>query len=330
MGNRRAFLTGGTGFVGAHVARALCADGWSVRAAARDPAGRGAREIGDPALEIVACDLSSEGTLAQAARGCDAIVHVAGLVKAASLEAYREVNARGTERLLAAARAASPEALFVLVSSQAAAGPARDGVAVQEGDPARPVSWYGISKREAEEAVMREWKGPWIVLRPAVVYGPGDRGLLTLFAAAARGFLPVPARRARIQLIFAPRAGAAIARAAARPDLSGRAGFLCDPEPITIGALAAELSRLPRRPVRLVPVPDPVLRLAGAFETLRERLTGRSRPFNADKAREILAGDWVCDPGPMLGDLGLPPAPPLEDSLEETWAWYLRQGWLTL
>ena len=316
--------------MGAHVARALCAEGWSVRASVRDPAGPGARGIGDLPLEVVRCDLSSRETLAQATRGCDAIVHVAGLVKARSLEEYREVNARGTERLLAAAAESAPAALFLLVSSQAAAGPARDGRPVAEGDPARPVSWYGLSKREAEEAVAREWKGPWIVLRPSVVYGPGDRGLLTLFAAAARGFLPVPSGGSRIHLIFAARAGLAIARAAARPDLSGRAGFLCDPEPVTIRDLAGRLARLPRRRVRLVAVPDLLLRLAGAFETLRETLTRRSRPFNADKAREILAGDWVCDPAPMLSDLRLPPPPSLEDGLKETWDWYVRQGWLPL
>src|SRR5439155_20997567 len=132
-----------------------------------------------------------------------------------------------------------PGALFVLVSSQAAAGPARDGRPVREDDPSQPVSWYGLSKREGETAVARDWKGPWIVLRPSVVYGPGDRGLLTLFAAAARGWVPVPARRSRIQLLFAARAGLAIARAAARRDLSGRTGFLCDPAPVTIGDLAA-------------------------------------------------------------------------------------------
>ena len=72
----------------------------------------------------------------------------------------------------------------------------------------------------------------------------------------------------------------------------------------------------------------PLVRLAGAVETLREAATGRSRPFNADKAREILAGDWLCDPTPFRRDLALPQPPPLEDGLRETWDWYRKQGWL--
>lgn len=326
-----AFLTGGTGFVGGHVARALCSEGWKVRALARRPEALEAPVWRDLSVEAVAGGLSKESlpALSEALRGCQAIVHVAGLVKARSLEDYREVNVRGTRRLLAAGREAAPAAVFVLVSSQAAAGPSREGRPVREDELARPISWYGQSKREGEEAVAEEWKGPWIILRPSVVYGPGDRGLRTLFAAAARGWVPVPAGANRIQLIHAARAGIGIARAAGRPDLAGKTGFLSDPEPIRVRDLAAAIALLPARPARLVPIPAPFVYAAGALETLRERLSGVSRPFNADKAREILAGDWVCQPL-LQQKLGLPPPRPLAAGLKETWDWYQREGWIAL
>jgi nucleoside-diphosphate-sugar epimerase len=327
-----AFLTGGTGFVGGHVARALGSEGWSVRALARRPeALAGSSSAAAAALDVVAGDLSdrSAQTLRDALRGCRAIVHVAGLVKARSLEEYREGNVCATERLLRAGNASSPGAVFVLVSSQAAAGPARQGRPVREQDVPRPVSWYGLSKLEGEAAVAREWKGPWIVLRPSVVYGPGDRGLLTFFAAAARGWVPVPVGEHRIQLIHASRAALGIARAAGRPDLAGRTGFLSDPEPVRVRDLARSIARLPERPARLVPIPSALVRAAGAFETLREAMTRVSRPFNADKAREILAGDWLCEPV-MQAHLSLPPASPLDDGLREAWNWYRREGWLAL
>jgi nucleoside-diphosphate-sugar epimerase len=129
-----AFLTGGTGFVGSHVARALSTEGWSVRALARRPEAAAARGLAGVPVEIVGGDLSerSEETLRNALEDCRAIVHVAGLVKARSLDDYRETNVRATERLVAAGNASAPGALFVLVSSQSAAGPARDGRAVRE------------------------------------------------------------------------------------------------------------------------------------------------------------------------------------------------------
>jgi nucleoside-diphosphate-sugar epimerase len=326
-----AFVSGATGFVGGHAARALCSEGWRVRALARNPEAPGARSLAGLPLDLVTGDLSegARKTLRDALRDCRAIVHVAGLVKARSLEDYRETNVRATERLLAAGNAAAPEALFVLVSSQAAAGPARGGRPVREEDLPRPISWYGLSKREGEEAVAREWKGPWIVLRPSVVYGPGDRGLLTFFAAAARGWVPVPAGSNRIQMIHASRAALGIARAAGRPDLSGRSGFLSDPEPVRIADLARAIANLPKRRARLLPIPASLVRAAGALETLREFLTGVSRPFNSDKAREILAGDWLCEPA-LQAELDLPPPSSLEDRLRETWEWYRNAGWLAL
>lgn len=324
------FLTGVTGFLGAHAARALLSEGWKVRALVRRDPSSVAGLRGLP-IEAVRGDLSGAGDLPRGLAGCEAIVHVAGLVTARSLEEYRGVNVEGTERLLRAAARAVPHALFLFVSSQAAAGPARDGRPVREGDEARPVSWYGLSKKEAEEMIGTVWGGPWIVLRPSVVYGPGDRGMLLLFRAAARGWIPVPVGRSRIQLIGADRAALAIARSTGRRDLSGRRLFLADPEPIAIRDLARILSRLPERAARLVPVPDLCVRLAGWEETLRGKLTGQTLAFTSDKARELLAGDWLCDAAPTATDLRLPPLnPPLEEGLRATWAWYLREGWLRL
>src|SRR5450631_3812798 len=116
-----AFVTGGTGFVGGHVARALVAQGWKVRLLVRNPGRPVAGLLENLPVETVAGDLSEGGIPDSALSGVDAILHVAGLTKARTLEDYREVNVRGTERLLAAGVRAAPEALFLIVSSLAAA-----------------------------------------------------------------------------------------------------------------------------------------------------------------------------------------------------------------
>ena len=244
-------------------------------------------------VEIYRGDLASEEGLGEAAAGVDAIIHAAGILKARSLEDYREVNLRGTERLLRAASRSAAGARFVLVSSQAAAGPARDGRPVSESDPALPVSWYGLSKREGEEAVARLWKGPWTILRPGVVFGPGDRGLLAYFRMAASGFVPVPAGGTRVQLIAVERAALAIAHAAqaAHGELAGRVGFLCDPQPVTVRELATRIAALSGRASRLVSVPDLVVRLLGAAETVAEALTA---------VPAVQRGQGAGDPGRRL------------------------------
>ncbi len=323
-----AFLTGATGFVGGHCARALVANGWRVRALVRKRGRAAAGMLAGTPVEEVAGDLASADALAPALAGVDAIVHVAGLVKARTFEEYREVNVAGTERLIAAATRSAPAALFLLVSSLSAVGPARQGRPVGDQDPPMPVSWYGRSKREGEEAVAGLWRGPWAIVRPGVIYGPGDRGLFEYFRMAARGWIPVPAGKARVQVIAVEQVAVALARLASRRDLSGRTGFLCEPNPVRIRDLAGTIARLPRRPARLIDVPDAVVRALGAAETMREALTRKSRPFNADKAREVLAGDWLCDSRPLREALALAPGPSLEAGLRATWDWYRSEGWI--
>ena len=325
---RTAFLTGGTGFVGGHVARALIEDGWAVRILARDPRRARGPLLEGLAVEVVEGDLADLSRVAPAMAGVDAIIHLAGLVKGRTFAEYREVNTRGTERLLEAAAKSSPDALFLLASSQAAAGPARNGQPVQADAPPRPVSWYGISKVEAEQAVARLWKGPWVNLRPSVVFGPGDPALFEYFRMAASGWVPVPSGKTRIQIIAVRQVALAVARAAARRDLAGTTAFLCDPDALTIGDLVRAIARLPARAPHVFGVPRAAVRLVGWWETLVETATRRSRPFNADKAGELLAGDWLCDGSPMRQALALPAPGPLQEGLRATWDWYRAAGWL--
>jgi dihydroflavonol-4-reductase len=294
------FLTGGTGFVGSHTAERFLADGWRVKALVRDPARPGRLPTG---AEPVQGDLLARDQYRPAMRGCDSVVHVAGAVKALDLEGFRAVNSRGVEAVALTAAEACPGARFVLVSSQAAAGPAREGRVVTEADEPRPVSWYGLSKLEGENAVARLFPGPWCVIRPAVVYGPGDPGLLEMFRVVQKGIAPILAGgRRRLQLIAVQDLARMLVAAATRPDLAGRRGFAAT-DVVSMGDLARKIADLRCPPAKPFPVPAIAIRAAGAFESIRQWLTRRPRPFNRDKAREILQTDWLCDAGPMLRDL---------------------------
>ncbi|MGH9443176.1 MAG: NAD-dependent epimerase/dehydratase family protein [Thermoanaerobaculia bacterium] len=322
---RSVFITGATGFVGSHTARKFAADGWHVKALVRRPERPG---LLPPGAEVVAGEIGEAKGYSRFLEGCDAVVHAAGATKARSLSEYRETNARGTAELARASARACPSAMFVLVSSQSAAGPSRDGSPVREVDAPRPVSWYGISKLEGEEAVARERDGPWCAVRPCVVYGPGDPGLLQLFSLAARGWAPVLAGgRSRIQVIAAADLARVISAAASRPDLSGRRGFAAGAE-TTTGELVSCIASLRHPRARLVPVPAAMIRAAGWAESVREAITRRARPFNRDKAREILQPDWVCDSAPFLSELGVESLADWRSGMRETALWYQREGWI--
>ena len=99
---------------------------------------------------------------------------------------------------------------------------------------------------------------------------------------------------------------------------------------MTTGELTREIARLRQPPPREIPVPAWALRAAGGWESLRQWATGRARPFNRDKAREILSGDWVCDPGPLLRDLQISSSEfqPWKEGIRTLCRWYVAEQWL--
>ncbi|MFQ5529200.1 MAG: NAD-dependent epimerase/dehydratase family protein, partial [Gemmatimonadota bacterium] len=116
MTDAKVLLTGGTGFLGSHVAELLCKRGHDVRATVRRTSDT--RWLDPLPLEQIVADLSDPSGLAAALEGTGAVVHVGGLTSAPDASTYERVNALGTGALAAAAGEAGIER-FVYVSSLA-------------------------------------------------------------------------------------------------------------------------------------------------------------------------------------------------------------------
>ena len=172
----KVLLTGGTGFLGKSVARALHAGGHELRLMAR----AGSNLSGLPAgAEVVRGDVTDAEAMVRAAAGCQAVMHMAALVKmwVPDRDAFDAVNVGGLRHALAAA--ASAGARLVYTSSFIAVGPAgpepADESQVHPGLRFR--NDYERTKARAD-AVAREAAAGGadvVILYPGVVYGPGDR-----------------------------------------------------------------------------------------------------------------------------------------------------------
>src|SRR5262245_53251665 len=99
----RVLITGASGFLGSHVAEELVRDGAQVRCLVRRTSKVDFLQT-LPAVELCYGAVEQREALDDAVRGCDAVVHAAGLVKAKSADEFFEVNVRGTENLLDAVR----------------------------------------------------------------------------------------------------------------------------------------------------------------------------------------------------------------------------------
>ena len=179
-------VTGATGFIGPHVVRRLGDDGWRVRILARrrvDPAQFGVE------VEAVKGDLDDGGALVRLLDGANAVVHIAGLIRACTRDDFLRANAGSVGRLAAIAAAAPAPPRFVLMSSLAAREP--------------DLSDYAASKLAGERALSAAGDGlSWSILRPPAVYGPGDRATLFFFRCVRHGIGPLlGSAGARLSLI---------------------------------------------------------------------------------------------------------------------------------
>jgi 2-alkyl-3-oxoalkanoate reductase len=306
-------LTGATGFVGGHLLRRLTAAGWRVRALARRPDALAPAE----GLTIVPGDLGSDAALADLLSGADAVVHCAGLVAARSTAEFHRVNAEGTGRLLAATGKASTTPRFLLISSLAAREP--------------QLSAYAHSKRQAEEALQRDAAAlDWQILRPPVIYGPGDRATLPLFRQFARGLVLRPAGAGRFSMLYVEDLAAAVANLLEQPAPAGAVLELDDGRGGGYGwpEVLAAAERQAGQRIRAIPVPRSVQRLVAAAGGLGAAVTGRPPLLSQGKVNEIAHPDWVCRP-PLLGDcISWRPAVGLDEGFARTLAWYKAAGWL--
>jgi nucleoside-diphosphate-sugar epimerase len=287
----------------------LSAEGWRVRVLSRrDPSGR---PWADAAPEVVPGDLDDADALERLCAGADVVIHAAGLVKARSRAAFFRVNAAGARRVAEAA-ARAPHVL--LVSSLTAREPR--------------LSHYSASKA-AGEAAMAEGLGDRLTIaRPCAIYGPEDRELLPVFAAAARSpILPIPDPKARVTMIHVEDAARQIAAlAAVQP--TGRPVTLTDnrSEGYTWRELMAEAARACGRSPRLTPIPKALVQAVGITNDFM-RLLGGTPMLTSAKARELLHPDWAVAAHERAAG-ALPAFYTLEEGFRETVAWYRTAAWM--
>jgi 2-alkyl-3-oxoalkanoate reductase len=192
----RVLVTGGTGFIGSAVVRRLRARGDEVVVLARRPGSRAAAALAAVGAKIVAGDLLEAGACRAAADGCSAVVHCAGRPGPATKSLLTRLHVDATRSVIAAARAGGVRRV-VNIASQAVLFGGEDLINASDATPypAKYIDPYSETKAAGERIALAAHGigGLEVVsLRPAVVWGRGDRTVLPIMLKLARG-LGIPA-----------------------------------------------------------------------------------------------------------------------------------------
>ena len=330
----RILLTGGTGFIGQRLARRIVERGDTLTLMVRASSRRGPLE--SLGARFVVADLATGDGLAEAVRDVDCVLHLAGVTKSREPAGYFEGNANGTRRLVEAMAALPHPPRLVYCSSLAAAGPSTPDRPRREEDPPAPVSIYGRSKLGGEQAV-RELadKVPSVIVRPPIVYGPGDvefvpslLPMAKLGLALKSGFGPK-----RYSLIHVDDLCTALLAAAERGPTVSRDDVARGVYTVSDGVehswedvCAAMAGALGKGRPAVLPVPQTVSYVVGLGSEAVARLRGTIPILNRDKVREMTCPAWTCSTERASRELGFLPTIPLAQGLAGTLAAYREAG----
>ncbi len=291
---------GGSGFLGRHAVRALAKRGYRIRVAVRRPnLGFFLQPLGTVGqIQLLQANLRYPDSIARAVERADAVVNCVGILGESGPQTFADVQAQGAKSIAGAVPSGTP---VIHVSAIGAdAGSASD---------------YARSKAAAEAAMMSRHPDA-VLLRPSVIFGPGD-SFLNRFASLARALpvLPIAGADSRFQPVFAGDVAEAIAQAVDGRVPGGRTYELGGPQVLTLRELVQLVLDVTERRPAIIALPQPAAMLQARLLEIVDGLTFGLLPDELKLTRDqvtLLASDnVVSEPakrdGRTLEGLGIEP-----------------------
>ena len=311
----KVLVTGANGFVGTALVHRLIDEGWEVAGTFRNEnASMGGAEV----APFITGDINGKTDWSKVARDVDTVIHTAGRAHIMDdtaedrLAAYRRVNVQGTENLARQAAEAGVRR-FIFLSSVKVNGESRQ-VAYKESDKPSPKDSYGISKMEAELALLKiaaESGMEIVTLRPPLVYGPQVKAnFLRLLKIVNRGLpLPLGSIHNERSLVFVDNLVDAIVTCIRHPHAVGKTYLLRDEENVSTPILIHMLAKALGKSIKLFRCPPFVMDIAARL--LGQRL-----------ALDRLLGSLTVDDSKIRHELAWRPPIKLNEGLKKTADWF--------
>jgi NADH dehydrogenase len=266
----KVFVTGASGFVGEEILRQLHAAGYDIRILARKEKSSAVQSAAARfKVEIHPGDVTDAQTLSGALTGCDAVIHLVGIISEAGKSTYENIHTRGTQNMVAAAQSAGVRR-FIYMSAL--------------GTRPNAVARYHQSKWAAED-ILRNSGLDYTIFRPSIIYGPHDH-FVNLFASLSRfsPVLPVIGDgRAKLQPVPVADVARCFVGALSEPRSIGQTFDLAGRDVLSFEQVLDAILEITHRKRWKMHVPLGIARLQATLLEKVFPLFGKTPPLNRDQ-----------------------------------------------
>jgi len=291
-----------------------------------------ARQTFGDAVTIVVGEITDRAQVHIAVGGATTIYHLAGRLYHPSIpaELYRQVHVEGTCNLLSACREQSQLERIVHVSTTGVFG-VTGQVPAAENAPFAPTNPYEATKLQGEQAALKAYQEqglPVTVVRPGLVYGPGDLHLLGFFAAINKGtFRVINGGNALLHPVYIDDQIRAFLLCAGPATAIGRSYNIAGERPVTIRELATAIAHALGKTLPSGSIPLWLANLASDIFAITPGMRDEHAPLTRSRV-DFLTHSRIYDISRAGAELGYSPQIGLEEGLELTAAWYKKHGYL--
>lgn len=310
---KKSVVTGATGFIGRHLCEKLKEQGEFVIACGRE-------QQQGPWDEFLQMDLPSKCFPEESLKGVTTIYHLASKAhdmsgKPLGFDEFKPVIVDGTARIVEAADASEIPRLVYLSSVKAMGegNPAQTPLSpLDESTPVAPQTPYGLAKAEAEKLVHGSGIPHAVVLRPPMVFGPGEKGNLPrmIRAIQAKRFPPLPETGNKRSMIHVDDLVEFALRAARSPAAAGKSYIVTHPDAISTRQLYDGIRDFLGLPPSQAAIPFTLLKIAAGLGTFLGKITGSSMPLDLETLDKLTGSAWYAS-GLAERELGYVPQIPV-------------------
>ncbi|MFC1497783.1 NAD-dependent epimerase/dehydratase family protein [Verrucomicrobiota bacterium] len=323
-------VTGATGFTGAVLTRKLAEAGLKINAIARETSNT--QQLADLDINWFKGDVFNPETVSAAADGVEYIFHVAAAFREAKLSDidYWNVHFKSTKLLAEASLKNSSFKRFVHISTVGVHSHIENPPA-DENYPIQPGDIYQKTKAEAElwlREFAKEHNLPYTILRPAAIYGPGDKRLLKVFKMAAWKYFPLIGRGKCLYHLIHVEDLANIMILAATHEAALGEVFICgNPECFSLEQIGKTVAEILNNNFKIIRLPAWPFFVAGYLCEFICKPFGIEPPIYPRRVA-FFTKDRSFDTLKLRKTLGYQVKYSNEQGLKQTAEWYIEQGWM--